>query len=421
METWKSPSVLLMLLLILLLLHSTTIQTANGVTFVEGNITVDTTWTLANSPYRAINDVIVDSGVLLTIEPGVEIQFADGFSLNIEGSLYAVGTDANQILFTSSRSSPSPGVWDTIRFKGNSSEQFTLEHVTVEYATHAVTTESLGIANIEDSHLSKCAESGIDVIGKNHVFIENNIIIETKNGITGKGSVASSNILSGISASNNIISNSLEDGVYLANADKIQEIILSSNTILSSGGNGIYGGASSEISSVILNSNNVSLNIESGVYINCDGGSPIISDVIISGNTVVQNNRHGVHLRSSASGSGMTAYINNVVLSSNIASLNGEKGIYFEISPGGEWFYLNNADISNISIASNTVTSNSEMGIHIQSSARQHAFIKNISFASNMIYSNGDYGVYLRSFSELTDPTYINNVTFSDNTIWDCS
>ena len=50
-----------------LLALSTTVTAAS----VSGTITEDTTWTAANSPYTLTGHITVDSGVTLTIEPGV--------------------------------------------------------------------------------------------------------------------------------------------------------------------------------------------------------------------------------------------------------------------------------------------------------------------------------------------------------------
>ncbi|MFZ0613066.1 MAG: hypothetical protein WAM73_12580, partial [Desulfobacterales bacterium] len=81
-------------------------------TFVSGNITSDTTWTVIGSPYIVTSDVTVyhasrTNGEYvrrLTIEPGVEIRFNPGTGLYIGkdysgsygyyGALSAQGTEA---------------------------------------------------------------------------------------------------------------------------------------------------------------------------------------------------------------------------------------------------------------------------------------------------------------------------------------
>jgi parallel beta-helix repeat protein len=74
----------------------------HAATSVDGQITSNTTWTLANSPYRLTGTVFVSSGVTLTIEPGVAVDF-NMYSLQINGgTLIAQGTNNNKITFSSS-------------------------------------------------------------------------------------------------------------------------------------------------------------------------------------------------------------------------------------------------------------------------------------------------------------------------------
>lgn len=79
-------------------------------------ITCDTTWTVEGSPYIVVGTVIVDSGVTLTIEPGVTVKFNDSLSLNIDGELIARGTVTDSILVTSNNPAPEPGNWGSVKF-----------------------------------------------------------------------------------------------------------------------------------------------------------------------------------------------------------------------------------------------------------------------------------------------------------------
>jgi len=56
-------------------------QTAPSATVICADITTNTTWTAASSPYEICNTnaVTVQSGVTLTIDPGVTVEF-DGSS-----------------------------------------------------------------------------------------------------------------------------------------------------------------------------------------------------------------------------------------------------------------------------------------------------------------------------------------------------
>lgn len=56
-------------------------------------------WTMAGSPYIIQNDVTIDSATSLTIDPGVDIQFAGYYKFEIFGDIHAAGTAAQPINF----------------------------------------------------------------------------------------------------------------------------------------------------------------------------------------------------------------------------------------------------------------------------------------------------------------------------------
>ncbi len=72
-------------------------------TNVSGLISSDTTWTQANSPYLLTGTLTVNSGVTLTIQPGVTVDLAS-YSFLVGGTLNATGTSDNNINFQTSYS-----------------------------------------------------------------------------------------------------------------------------------------------------------------------------------------------------------------------------------------------------------------------------------------------------------------------------
>lgn len=62
-------------------------------------INSDTTWTKADSPYNFTGPVLVSEGATLTIEAGVTADF-NYRDLRVDGTLRALGTSAEQIVFT---------------------------------------------------------------------------------------------------------------------------------------------------------------------------------------------------------------------------------------------------------------------------------------------------------------------------------
>ncbi|MFZ1986370.1 MAG: hypothetical protein WAU91_18310, partial [Desulfatitalea sp.] len=116
-------------------------------TTVSGTIAVDTTWTMAGSPYIVNSSIRVqgidgaDAITTLTIEPGVEIRFNANTYLYIgagsgnPGALVAQGTSAAPIRFTANTTNPAPGFWRGVQFQDTTHDATTrMEHCNVEYA-----------------------------------------------------------------------------------------------------------------------------------------------------------------------------------------------------------------------------------------------------------------------------------------------
>jgi len=91
-------------------------------TNVSGVISSDTTWTAASSPYVITGNILVNSGITLTIEPGVTVKYDSGKSLQVNGTLIARGTSGSKIIFTSNSSAPAAGDWGNIYFTDTSTD-----------------------------------------------------------------------------------------------------------------------------------------------------------------------------------------------------------------------------------------------------------------------------------------------------------
>jgi RHS repeat-associated protein len=108
-----------------------TINVLDPVQQVCGTIATNTVW-YSGVVYVVTCDVTVNSGVTLTVQPGVEVRFNQNTGLNVNGTLLAVGTVTQPITFTANTASPTPGYWKNINF-GSSSMNSRLEYVTVTY------------------------------------------------------------------------------------------------------------------------------------------------------------------------------------------------------------------------------------------------------------------------------------------------
>jgi hypothetical protein len=103
----------------------------NG-TVVNGNITVNTVWTITGSPYQLKTLVMVSEGITLTVNPGVQVIADPNTSLYVMGNLVAKGTQSERILFTSSLEQP--GAWAGIMAANLlHPASVELQYATVEY------------------------------------------------------------------------------------------------------------------------------------------------------------------------------------------------------------------------------------------------------------------------------------------------
>ncbi len=159
-----------------------------GGTSVSGTISTNTTWTVAGAPYRIVGNTVVESGATLSIMPGVRIQADGSYFLRVQGELVARGGEGTPIVFTSGRSSPSPGDWVGIHFldavpasydaDGRYVTGSILEYVTVQYAADGVFAERCApYVNWSTFHLNNVGLLRDETCGTGDRFIISNSVI----------------------------------------------------------------------------------------------------------------------------------------------------------------------------------------------------------------------------------------------------
>ena len=95
-----------------------------------------------NSPYLIESTAVIPENSTLTIEPGVVIKFGSpNGRLLVQGTLKAVGTEDEKIVFTSNSNNLQPGNWRQIYFSSTSADS-QLNNVVVKYAGYPCPPES---------------------------------------------------------------------------------------------------------------------------------------------------------------------------------------------------------------------------------------------------------------------------------------
>jgi len=256
-KQFRLCAVLTVLLVGMFAATSTMLLPHASATYVEGEIQQDTVWTLTDSPFIVIKDVIIKPGYTLTIEPGVEVRFGGNFSLVVEGTLNAAGTQEDMIKFTSNKDQPQLGDWITIRFV-NKLQTSTVAYCIVQYAVNGTTIDN-GNVQIRNCEISYNQQNGVYITGDNIATIEDSTIQLNRDGIRlGSGT-------SGVTLQGNRVSANIDNGINFQSTwdTQISNVIIFNNTLSSnSRGINVFGNISTTITRNSISFNDVGIYFE---------------------------------------------------------------------------------------------------------------------------------------------------------------
>ena len=316
---------------------------------VEGGIYNNTTWTLDASPYIVTGSIVVFPGKILTIEPGCVVKFMADSSFNtgnfkyleIRGTLNAMGTPNNPIVFTSTDTSDGFYNWMGIRIKGSQGGTFQLNNFELHnswYGLHNDIVEpgtqysftncrfinnNYAIQLNADMSYSNCAfeKNGVGqaaqiqygtLTANNCVFNQNFCSFTWSNNIFVDNCVFSGN-QNNIIGSPGIIQNSGFYGNLLALTESSNMQI--SNCIFEGNDTAIDEGGNSTISGCQFNNNSLAVKL---------GENSILIDNTIS------NNQTGVQVR--AYNSATTFINNNQICNNSLYNLENLTDRNFEVN-----------------------------------------------------------------------------------------
>ena len=285
-------------------------------TDVSGTISSDTTWTNVNNPYIVTNNITVDSGVTLTINPDVIIKFKSKTGMQINGILEVNATAGHEAYFTAytddsiggdtnednTTTTPAADYWGGIKVIDNASAN--VRHAVIRYGGNYNPYHYMysllykegnnGTLTVSDTNVTDSSRSGIRLVNSKATntfdqlfFARSNPCFQAENSTfdingssfsecTGNGAVYATNGSEG-NVSNSLMADNTY-GVYLANGSSAD---IHSNTLT---GNSIYGLYLNNASlDTLLNGNTFDENAEpirlSGNSIGQDTGTNIYSDV----------------------------------------------------------------------------------------------------------------------------------------------
>jgi len=430
-------------------------------TYVQDDVTADTTWTPEDGPYFVSTDVTIAPDATLTIEPGTTVNIAEEVRVTVEGSLLAAGSATDPVEITTAEPSPTAGTWETIEYAGDSESTLRLEHTLVEYGTTAVTaTSSEGAIELADATVRDHVRTGVAVrdreggprvgitdsrfaslgnAGVEFAVPETNPFVESVTDLTVTGSTFTSTGSNGILVRSREISRvTVSDvdvstvnraGVLFAlestdarprtsNGHHATDVTLRDVSVTNAGTDGVRfeGGDLEAVAVVDSTMQDVD---DAGIRV---VDATVADPVRFTGNTVTDSGA-GVQVRLQKPEGGLERV--SLTIAENTLSGNDRHGVDADLAyvvvddfavrdntvrgNGGAGVRVRTQAFTNTAVTGNVVTGNDDRGVDVGANR-----IRGLDVARNRITGNGDDGVAVRA-SDVLAGLAVNHNSLVDN------
>ncbi|GAB1462301.1 hypothetical protein [Pedobacter sp.] len=136
--------------------------------FLKNTVLKNNTVWDSKLPYIISNTLTIEEGATLDIAAGTRVLFHKGATLNVKGTLTAIGTRKDTILFASDRTEriyeEEPGQWNGIHFYG-SSKNSVINYATIKNGIAGLTVDSLSPNNNPKLVLANTVVKNMQVVG----------------------------------------------------------------------------------------------------------------------------------------------------------------------------------------------------------------------------------------------------------------
>ena len=359
-------------------------------TNVSGNITKDSTWSLAGSPYKVIGSFHVNSGFTLKVDSGVVVRFQSNLYMYVEGTLRA-----RQATFTSSKDTaggtPLKGDWGSIQIN-TTGATMVLDTCVVKFGGNGVPmvyapSRASSVALTNCSFLNS-GQWGVNLNASGSLTMTNctvsnsgysGVYLDAPTMTVTGGTISSS---AGLGLQLNEGTNATVSNLIITSSTNGQGLWVSSTnsnvsncSITGSNSNGLQINAGTN---AIVHKTTVSTSNGVGLYLNV--GSSKVDSCTISAST-----GHGIQVIgadsllvcsvTNSNGQGIYIQGGSLVLIGCTVTTTPNQGLYFEQNTsitvtnssitGSQWPLYSNGQASIVFNGANTLTGNTHNGIYM--------------------------------------------------------